>query len=312
MSDNLIKDLKQYTKRDLKRERKDFLLVLVLYVLAFVVISLEISVFVSVIASLFLTGLLVRSFCFLHEMSHGGFLGKKSPVLTFIFVQFTRAITVSDEPSWKVAHLHHHRHLGKFTPISPGGIPILTTKQYQALSRSEQITFHILRHPVFVIVLAYFTVFMGISIYNFFKQPKRMKTAILPIIIHAAYIAVLTFLFDFQVAFLVIILPCYLRGAIGGFLFFVQHIYPDANYESGGTISSFIDFGRILNWFSANIGYHHIHHLNPAVSYYQLPRVQAEMGHKIGVRKTAVNFKLFTTLFTARFWNEKTKGFSYH
>jgi len=308
----LIKDMKSYTKRDLRRERKDFFVILMLYACACIVIGLDISLLVNLMASTFLAGLLVRSFCLLHELSHGSFLGKKSPFLTFIFVQFTRAITVSDAPSWKIAHLYHHRHLGEFTPISPGGIPILTRKQYQVLNYRERVTYHILRHPIFVILFAYFTIFMGISLYNFFNQPKKMKTAILPVMIHAGYIVALTYLFSFKIAFFVIILPCFLSGAAGGFLFFVQHIYPDANYEKGGGISSFIDFGKILNWSSANIGYHHIHHLNPAVPYYNLPKVQAEFGERIGVPRTAVNLKLFTTIFTARFWDEDKKQFSYY
>jgi len=312
MDRSLIKAMKKYTKRDLSRERKDFFVILVLYALAFVVIGLDISLVFSVIASVFLAGLLVRSFCLLHELSHGSFLGKESPFLTFIFIQFTRAITVSDAPSWKVAHLYHHRHLGEFTSISPGGIPILTRKQYQVLNNRERATYHVLRHPAFVILFAYFTIFMGISLYNFFNQPKRMKTAILPVIIHAGYIVALTYFLSFKIAFLVIMLPCLLSGAAGGFLFFVQHIYPDANYEKGENISSFIDFGKVFNWSSANIGYHHIHHLNPSVPYYNLPKVQTEFGERIDVPRTPVNLKLFTTLFTARFWDEDKKQFSYH
>jgi omega-6 fatty acid desaturase (delta-12 desaturase) len=304
--------MKNYTTRDLRRERKDFFVILMLYTLACIVIGLDISLLVNLMASTFLAGLLVRSFCLLHELSHGSFLGKKSPFLTFIFIQFTRAITVSDAPSWKIAHLYHHRHLGEFTPISPGGIPILTGTQYQVLNYRKRITYHILRHPIFVILFAYFTIFMGISLYNFFNQPIRMKTAILPVVIHTVYILTLTSLLSFKIAFLVVILPCCLSGAAGGFLFFVQHIYPDANYEKDGQISSFIDFGNLINWFSANIGHHHIHHLNPAVPYYNLPKVQSEFSERIGVPRTAVNLKLFTTLFTARFWDEDKKQFSYH
>ena len=35
--------------------------------------------------------------------------------------------------------------------------------------------------------------------------------------------------------------------------------------------SSFIKFGPVMNWFTANIGYHHIHHLNPMIPFYRLP-----------------------------------------
>lgn len=311
-SSSLAKEMKPYTRRDLGRERKDFIIILSLYAVACGIVFLNVSTLATVVAITVLTGLLVRSFCLFHEMSHGNFLGKKSPFLTFIFIQFTRAVTVSDAPSWKVAHLHHHRHLGEFAAVSPGGIPLLTRKQYQGLNVRKRITYHILRHPVFVVVLAYLTVFMGISLYNFILQPKKMRTAIFPIIIHGAYIFALTYLFSFEVAFLVIILPCILSGAIGGFLFFVQHIYPDANYEKGGEVSSFINFGSVLNWSSANIGYHHIHHLNPAVPYYNLPMVQSDLGTTIGVPRTNINFKLLTTIFTARYWDEDKKQFSYH
>jgi len=52
-------------------------------------------------------------------------------------------------------------------------------------------------------------------------------------------------------------------------MFYAQHDFPDVNIQSGNewnfidvflTSSSYMEMGTIMRWFSANIGYHHVHH----------------------------------------------------
>ena len=82
----------------------------------------------------------------------------------------------------------------------------------------------------------------------------------------------------FMIAFL---MPAMVSSCIGSYLFFAQHNYPGAvhhpkenwsHYKAAITSSSYIKMNWLMEWFTANIGYHHIHHLNAAIPFYNLSR----------------------------------------
>jgi omega-6 fatty acid desaturase (delta-12 desaturase) len=87
-------------------------------------------------------------------------------------------------------------------------------------------------------------------------------------------------------AFLWVYVPVVVLSSAGAvWLFYVQHQYEDTyfrrqrgwNYQRAALEgSSFYDLPRVLHWASANIGYHHVHHLNPKVPNYRLPKCHAE------------------------------------
>ncbi len=85
---------------------------------------------------------------------------------------------------------------------------------------------------------------------------------------------------------LTILVPFFISQAIGTYLFYAQHNFPGVTFKdnAGWTYeaaalesSSYMKTGPLMAWFTANIGYHHIHHLNSHIPFYRLPEVLREM-----------------------------------
>jgi omega-6 fatty acid desaturase (delta-12 desaturase) len=112
----------------------------------------------------------------------------------------------------------------------------------------------------------------------------------------------------FQLAILMV------AGAAGLWLFYVQHQFEDAYWERGEHWdyrvaalrgSSYLKLPRILQWFSANIGYHHIHHLAPRIPNYNLERCHQSEPLFRGVRPLTLSDS-FGTL-RLRLWDESSE-----
>jgi omega-6 fatty acid desaturase (delta-12 desaturase) len=112
--------------------------------------------------------------------------------------------------------------------------------------------------------------------------------------------------------FLLIELPIVVLGAAAGsWLFFVQHQYEEAYWQpqqsweftrSALEGSSYYRLPRVLQWFTGNIGYHHIHHLNSRIPNYNLPACHAAEP----AFRQAVTFGLLESLKCAslKLWDE--------
>ena len=84
---------------------------------------------------------------------------------------------------------------------------------------------------------------------------------------------------------LAVLLPCAIASAVGGYLFYAQHNYPDVKIRDRAQwdfvdaalhASSYISMSPPMAWFTGNIGYHHVHHLNHKIPFYKLPAAMAE------------------------------------
>ncbi|GGC76778.1 fatty acid desaturase family protein [Marinobacter halophilus] len=108
--------------------------------------------------------------------------------------------------------------------------------------------------------------------------------ALVALISHFGLIAVLWILGGFSLVFFVFLLPMALASALGSYLFFAQHSFrrmqiasPEAwsYYRGAMESSSYMRMNQVMQWFTGNIGYHHIHHLNVRIPFYRLPEVMA-------------------------------------
>jgi omega-6 fatty acid desaturase (delta-12 desaturase) len=185
---------------------------------------------------------------------------------------------------WKRAHDHHHQHNSKIFGTDIGSFPIMTTETYLNASRSKQMEYRLARSP-WMIVLGYFSVFLiGMCIQPLFNDFRRNKSAIISLCVH--YGAILLSITTLGIAFTMFafIVPCLLAMMIGTYLFYIQHNYPDAQVRSEEDwtysdaaleASSYLHTGIVMRWFTGNIGYHHVHHLNAKIPFYRLPEAMA-------------------------------------
>jgi len=117
-------------------------------------------------------------------------------------------------------------------------------------------------------------------------------------LVHIVIGVLLTVLFGWLSLLLTLIIPVFIAGAIGSYLFYAQHNFPGVSFNAaaGWTYekaalesSSFLKTDFLMRWFTANIGYHHIHHLNARIPFYRLPEVLENIAELQTPKTTSLN-----------------------
>lgn len=219
----------------------------------------------------------IRLFVIYHDFQHGTIL-KSSPVAKFVMALYG-LVSLNPPSVWNRSHDHHHTHNSKAFGANIGSYPILTTTDYQKLTRNERRAYGASRHPL-TILLGYFTVFLwGMSIRPFLQSPLRHFDALVAIVVHCSLLVWMA-TYGFEVMFLGLLLPSLVASCVGAYLFYAQHNFPAAKLRRGESwshvdaaldSSSFISMGATMNWMTGNIGFHHVHHLNARIPFYRLP-----------------------------------------
>jgi acyl-lipid omega-6 desaturase (Delta-12 desaturase) len=240
--------------------------------------------FVLRLASSIVSGLLiVRLFIIYHDYQHRAILTKSW--LAEGIMQVFGMWVLSPTSVWNRSHDHHHKHNSKEMESSIGSFPTMTAERYTSASWFTRFQYVAARHPL-MIGLGYLTVFMGgMCIRPLMIGPRQHLDALMALILHiAATIAFLSFGWD--VLLLCMTLPLAIACGLGSYLFYAQHNFPgclhnqreDWTHASAALrSSSYIAMSPIMMWFTGNIGYHHIHHLNAKIPFYRLPEAMAGM-----------------------------------
>ena len=226
-------------------------------------------------------GLLVRLFIIQHDCGHGSFLPSRAA--NDRLGRALSVLTVTPYDSWKRAHALHHSSAGDLSRRGTGDIDTLTVREYLALSRWGRLKYRLYRNPLVLIVLGSPLNFLGLQRFpNCVGLPWR--TAFRDVMaLNVALLVVwgaLAFLVGGIVPMLAGLLPAIVVASwAGGWLFFVQHQYEDTVWDRGedwdfhGAAlggSSYYVLPRVLQWFTGNVGLHHVHHLNSRIPNYRL------------------------------------------
>jgi omega-6 fatty acid desaturase (delta-12 desaturase) len=199
---------------------------------------------------------------------------------------------------WKRSHDHHHNNNAKLFSTSIGSFPLMTKKKFLETNKSERFQYLAVRHPLNMF-FAYFTTFQfGMCMQSFLSSPRRHWDSLATLILHYTIAVLLIVFVGWETWFLLFFLPFFLSHMLGSYLFYAQHNFPDAiyynnvdwNYSHAALeSSSFMAMGRIGNWITANIGYHHVHHLNSRIPFYRLPEAMAHIPELQRVGKTTLH-----------------------
>jgi omega-6 fatty acid desaturase (delta-12 desaturase) len=249
-------------------------------------LSLAYSYWLTLALALPAAGLLVRIFIIQHDCGHGSFF--KSRKANDYLGSACGLLTLTPYYYWRKSHAIHHATASNLEHRGIGDIYTMTVKEYLQQSQWGRLKYRLYRHPLFLLVLA--PAFLFFVLYRFphpdSKSWKRERASVgwtnLAI---AAAIALLSLTIGFK-AFLLIQLPITLLAAtLGTWLFFVQHQFEDTYWAKEGewdyTLaalkgSSYYKLPRVLQWFTGNIGFHHIHHLSPRIPNYLLEKCHEE------------------------------------
>lgn len=275
--------------------------------------SLQISYFLTLALALLATGFLVRIFIIFHDCGHGSFFS--SDRANRIVGTILGSLVFTPYDYWHLEHHLHHTTVGNLDKRGHGDVWTLTVKEYSELSKGRKRLYRLYRNPLILIGLA--PVFLFVV---WFRIPRKSMNQAGRRSVHITNLIVATFvgggiLLMGWKAFLMIQLPViYFATVAGVWLFYVQHQFEDViwtrqkewDYKSMALQgSSFLKFPRILQWFSGNIGYHHIHHLGPRIPNYNLEKCHKASPLFRSIK--AVTFLPSIRTMNLRLWDEEAK-----
>ena len=244
-----------------------------------------------------LSGLLIlRLFVIFHDQQHHAILPNSR--LAEVLMRVFGILVLSPSNIWRSSHNHHHNHNSKLRGSHIGSFPIMTKSQFLKSSTSTRLKYLFMRHPL-TILGGYFFVFLyGMCINPFLNDPKKNYDCFIALLIHVAIGVSLMLVLGWQGLLLTQTIPHLIASAIGSYLFYAQHNFPGVSFndKAGWTYekaamesSSFMKTNPIMAWFTGNIGYHHIHHLNARIPFYRLPEVFREMPEMQTARTTSLH-----------------------
>jgi len=278
---------------------------------ALIVYSLSISYWITAFLAVLAAGFLVRLFIIFHDCGHGSFFKsqKASTAVGVIFGIFT----FTPYFNWHKKHMKHHATVGNLDKRGEGDVWTMTADEYLKSSKWKRIQYRVYRHPITMFGVGALYVFLGENRITNKSMSKKEK---LNVYITNFGLVVIFALMSWAIgffAFLIIQVSILYIAAISGFwLFYLQHQFEDVtwvrnndwNYrEIALEGSSFVKFPKILQWFSGNIGYHHIHHINARIPNYKLEKCYKE--NPIFNEIEPVTFLKSLKTLKLRLWDEK-------
>ncbi|MCB9675304.1 MAG: fatty acid desaturase [Alphaproteobacteria bacterium] len=225
-----------------------------------------------------LTGLLlVRLFIIYHDALHGAVF--KGSVWGQRLMSVVGILTLSPRSVWRETHDYHHRNNCKLPSTAIGSFPVVTTRHWRRMPENEKRRYAFVRHP-FTILFGYFFLFLfGMCAASFVRDPKQHWASGVAPIVHFALAGLAAFLFGWGSAITGVIGVLFIACALGGYLFYAQHNYPGVTFQkrtewsyhdAALKSSSYFKMSPVMHFFTGNIGYHHVHHLNHKIPFYRL------------------------------------------
>jgi acyl-lipid omega-6 desaturase (Delta-12 desaturase) len=267
-------------------------LVTVALVGTFPVLPMPLRIVCSVLAGLSM----VRLFVIYHDQQHHAILPKSRTAA--ILMRVVGICLLCPSAVWRSSHDYHHTHNCKLRSAHIGSFPIMTLEQYRQTPAAERLLYLLMRHP-FTILFGYITIFLfGMVILPFFKSPRKHFDSVPAFLLHGAIAIWLVVHFGWLALVLTMFLPFFIGCALGSYLFYAQHNFPGVilKDKQGWTFegaalesSSYLKTNPVMAWFTGNIGFHHIHHLNHRVPFYRLPEVYHDIPELRQIRTTSLH-----------------------
>ncbi len=246
--------------------------------------ALEVSALLVLALAIPAAALLVRTFIVFHDCSHGSFLKSRRAnawlgiaVGLLLYSPFLR---------WRHDHAVHHATSGDLDRRGVGDVRTLTVAEYHALDWRGRLGYRLLRNPVLMFVLGpIIAMIIGPRIVAKGARPRMRRNVIATNLALVVLVGGLCWLIGWRDYLLVAGPPALLAGSVGIWLFYVQHQFEDAYWESGKEWSyadaalrgsSFLKLPKLLQFCTGNIGYHHVHHLSARIPNYNLQRAHDE------------------------------------
>ncbi len=251
------------------------------------------SVWLALALTVPAAGFLLRTFILFHDCTHGSFLPSRRA--NNWFGVFCGLLVLQPFENWRTDHWAHHGSAGDLDRRGQGDVPTLTLDEYYSKPAKGRLGYYLFRHPL---------VMFGIGpIYSLMVMPRfwggqagraQKRSVVLTDLGVGVMFAAIILVVGWE-AFLLIQMPTLvMAGMAGVWLFYVQHQFEDVYWENTESWSyadaalrgsSYLRLPKILQFFTGNIGLHHVHHLNARIPNYNLQRAhdENEIFHEVPI-----------------------------
>jgi acyl-lipid omega-6 desaturase (Delta-12 desaturase) len=223
-------------------------------------------------------GFMVRTFIVFHDCAHGSFVRSKRVNATLGAV--LGVVLYTPFAWWRHEHAVHHATTGDLDKRGIGDIQTLTVDEYRARSWPGRFQYRLFRNPFVMFVFGpLWVLLISQRLITRDMRPRLRNSVLGTDLALALLIGALVLLVGWKEFLLVQGPPLLLAGAVGIWLFYVQHQFEDAYWQTSETWSfeeaalqgsSHLELPRILRFFTGNIGLHHVHHLSARIPNYNL------------------------------------------
>src|SRR3954465_6469587 len=278
--------LAPYAKPDPRRSALDVATSVLPYVAltALMYVTLDVSLLLTLIIAVPAAGFLVRTFIVFHDCAHGSFLPWRRANHWLGIA--CGLVVFSPFPIWRHEHAVHHASAGNLDRRGRGDVETLTVAEWVALSRPKRLAYRTFRNPLVMLGLGpIWALIIAPRLVPRWARARFGRTIIATNIALAALLAGLCAFVGWRAVLVVQLPTAMLAGAVGIWMFYVQHQFEDVYWErkeewsyAAAALrgSSYLKLPRLLQFFTGNIGLHHVHHLSPRIPTYHLQRAHDE------------------------------------
>jgi omega-6 fatty acid desaturase (delta-12 desaturase) len=231
-------------------------------------------------------GILVRVFALFHDCCHGSFFASSRANTAFGYV--TGILTFTAFEDWRRAHNSHHSAAADLDRRGVGAIWTMTTEEYLGAPLRRRFAYRFYRNPFILLGPGAALLFLFFQRFSSKGAGKRERTSVLRTnLALVLVVAVASWTIGLRTYILVQLPIILIAGSFGLWLFYIQHQFENVYWARHGFWqpmrvalegSSYFKLPKILQWFTGNIGFHHVHHVRPQIPNYKLQRCHDEIA----------------------------------
>jgi omega-6 fatty acid desaturase (delta-12 desaturase) len=274
--------------------------------------SVQIHYAITLLLALPAVGFLMRIFIIQHDCGHGSFF--KNNRLNAIVGSIAGVLTLTPYHLWRKSHAIHHAGSSNLNKRGTGDIITWTVQEYMTRSKWQRLKYRLYRSRIVMFALGppFMFAFLQRLPPGRHLTPNERHSLIWTNVAIVAIAAAGIWLLGWKTFLMVQIPITFLASNAGTWMFYVQHQFEDTYwarrdkwdyFTAAMKGSSYYKLPKVLQWFSGNIGFHHIHHLSALIPNYHLPRAFKENVefHKV----TTLTLRSSLKTATLTLWDEK-------
>ena len=282
--------------------------------------SMAISYWITLALAILAGGFMVRLFIIFHDCGHGSFFRSRKANETLGVI--TGILTFTPYYQWRHTHAIHHATSSDLDRRGIGDVWTLTVREYLEAPRWKRCAYRLVRNPVVLFGIAPLLYVAVKHRIPWRKADRRERNSVFGTnLAILGMAALLSWQMGIQAYLMIQVSVLVISGTVGVWLFYVQHQFDGAYWERREQWdymtaalhgSSFYKLPRLLQWFTGNIGFHHIHHLSPGIPNYNLEKCYRADPLFQDVKRVTLLSSLKS--LTYRLWDEERRvwvGYGY-